>query len=146
MLAPSLPSTSEGCYLPDIFPFPGVKAPRVEPPMVHPLTDNASAHVPRRAESTDQALHRCRDEAVIRLMLETAIRSVRSSRSTSNVDLGRWLVTIRRGNGGRGRIIPIGPGTALAIEHNFAVRSRHPLAGRPALWLGDRGSATATTG
>ena len=80
------------------------------------------------------------DEAIIRLMLETAIRSGEViGLSVDDLDLDAWLVTIRRGKGGRGRIIPIGPDTILAIESYLAIRCRHPLSSDDALWLGDRG-------
>ena len=62
-------------------PFPGVKAPRVEPPLVEPLTDDelraliATCAVARRPTPAEDTLHHRRDEAIIRLMFETAIRS-----------------------------------------------------------------------
>jgi integrase len=62
-------------------PFPGVKAPRVEPPLVEPLTDDelrdliATCAVPNTAANPEDTLHHRCDEAIIRLMFETAIRS-----------------------------------------------------------------------
>jgi hypothetical protein len=62
-------------------PFPGMKAPHVEPPLVEPLTDTelraliATCAVPDNDPSTGDRLHHRGDEAIIRLMLETAIRS-----------------------------------------------------------------------
>lgn len=66
-------------------PFLGIKAPRVEPPLVEPLThDELRALIktcavpdtpPDTATPTESTLHHRRDEAIIRLMFETAIRS-----------------------------------------------------------------------
>lgn len=62
-------------------PFPGMKAPHVEPPLVEPLTETelraliATCAAPDNDPSTGDRLHHRRDEAIIRLMLETAIRS-----------------------------------------------------------------------
>lgn len=141
---------TEGGYLP-AYPFPGVKAPRVEPPVVQPLTVDEIRALIRTCDSiTDDAeapLHHRRDEAIIRLMTETAIRSGEViGLEVDDVDLNGWLVTIRRGKGGRGRVVPIGPDTALSIERYLLARAGHPLAHEPALWLGDRGSAYSQNG
>lgn len=64
-------------------PFPVVKAPRVESPLVEPLTDDelraliATCSVPDADKSSGETLHHRRDEAIIRRMFETAIRSAR---------------------------------------------------------------------
>lgn len=135
-------------------PFPGVKAPRVEPPLVEPLTDAelralvATCAVPDTgattgadaAASTDQTLHHRRDEAIIRLMFETAIRSGELiNLQLADVDLVARLVTIHRGKGGRGRVIPIGQTTTEALLRYLGDREQHPLASAPDLWLGSRG-------
>lgn len=70
-------------------PFPGIKAPRVEPPPVEPLTDDelrsliATCAVPDDRALAEETLHHRRDEAIIRLMFETAIRSGEPSTSSS---------------------------------------------------------------
>jgi len=127
-------------------PFPGVKAPRVEPPMVEPLTDDElralikTCAVPNTAASPDDTLHHRRDEAIIRLMFETAIRSGEViALELEDVDLIGRLITIRRGKGGRGRAIPIGQTTTEALLRYLDEREKHALAALPALWLGNRG-------
>jgi integrase len=127
-------------------PFPGVKAPRVEPPIVEPLTDDelraliATCMVPDHAAAAEANLHHRRDEAIIRLMFETAIRSGELvDLRVEDVDLIGRLITIRRGKGGRGRVIPIGQATTEALVLYFGVRETHPLAAAPDLWLGSRG-------
>ncbi|HET7425896.1 MAG TPA: site-specific integrase [Gemmatimonadales bacterium] len=146
---------TEGGYLP-AYPFPGVKAPRVPAPIVQPLTDDELRALIRTCtppapedltEAGDQALHHRRDEAIIRLMLETAIRSGEVIALTvDDVDLDGFLVTIRRGKGGRGRVIPIGLDTALSIERYLGIRARHPRASDPSLWLGGHGKAFSQNG
>jgi integrase len=64
-----------------------------------------------------------RDEAIIRVAVETAARAEEIlAMETGDVDLRKGAAVIRRGKGGRGRRVPF-----------------HRLAGTPALWLGDRG-------
>jgi site-specific recombinase XerD len=131
-------------------PFPGIKAPRVEPPMVEPLTDDElralirTCAVPETLSGgrgqVEDTLHHRRDEAIIRLMFETAIRSSELvNLQLDDVDLIARLITIRRGKGGRGRIIPIGPATTEALLAYLHERERHSLAATPDLWLGSRG-------
>jgi integrase len=144
---------TEGGHLP-AYPFPGVKAPHVPTPIVQPLTDDELRALIRTCAATvdaddthEGALHHRRDEAIIRLMLETAVRSGEViALEIPDVDLDARLITIRRGKGGRGRIIPIGPDTTRAIERFLAVRENHPLACGPALWLGDKGSTYSQNG
>jgi integrase/recombinase XerC len=88
-----------------------------------------------------------RDEAIIRLAIETAARAEEILAMTvTDVDLRRGLATIRRGKGGRGRRTPFGPQTAQAADRYMRLRKAHRLAGTPALWLGDRGKALAYHG
>ncbi|MFD1507493.1 tyrosine-type recombinase/integrase [Georgenia yuyongxinii] len=127
-------------------PFPGVKAPRVEPPLVEPLTDDElralvkTCTVPEGSTAAVETLHHRRDEAIIRLMFETAIRSGEVvDLQLDDLDLLGRLITIRRGKGGRGRIVPIGQATTEALLAYLGEREEHPLAGTADLWLGSRG-------
>ena len=90
----------------------------------------------RRAE----ALRHVRDEAIIRLMAETGIRlSEVIALTAADLDLDAGLVTIRRGKGGRGRIIPVGPTTSAAIHTYLGVRQEQRHADKEQLWVGERG-------
>ena len=127
-------------------PFRGVKAPRVEPPLVEPLTDDelralvATCAVSEADAQAGDRLHHRRDEAIIRLMFETAIRSGELiGLSLDDLDLIGRLITVRRGKGGPGRTIPIGQATAEALLAYLDERAQHPLAHAPDLWLGHRG-------
>jgi site-specific recombinase XerD len=124
-------------------PFPGVKAPRVEPPIVEPLTDDelraliATCAVPNTAADPEDTLHHRRDEAIIRLMFETAIRSGEViDLQLDDVDIVGRLITIRRGKGGRGRGIPMGQATTEALLRYLGERERHPLAAFPRSLVG----------
>jgi len=128
-------------------PFPGVKAPRVESPLVEPLTDDElralikTCAVPDAGRPIDETLHHRRDETIIRLMFETAIRSGELvNLQLDDVNLIARLITIRRGKGGRGRIIPIGQATTEALLRYLDEREKHPLAASPTC-----GSATAAS-
>lgn len=85
-------------------------------------------------------LHHRRDEAIIRLMFETAIRSGEVvDLQLADLDLLGRLITIRRGKGGRGRVIPVGQATTEALLTYLHAREQHPLAATDDLWLGSRG-------
>jgi integrase/recombinase XerD len=60
---------------------------------------------------------------------------------TEDVDLSTGTATVRRGKGGRGRVVPFGPQTSRALDRYLRARRGHRLDGTPALWLGDRGKA-----
>lgn len=88
-----------------------------------------------------------RDEAIVRLLIESPCRSGDIvGMNVDDVQLARGLAVIRRGKGGKGRIISIGPITGRAIDRYVRIRMRHRLADTPALWLGDRGRTLAYGG
>lgn len=126
-------------------PFLGVKAPKVDEPVVDPLTDDELRALIRACAVPDhgrpgERLHHLRVEAMIRLMLETAIRAGEVvSLEVGDVDLVGGLVTIRRGKGGKGRVIPIGPATSLALDRYLTGRRHHRHAESADLWLGGQG-------
>jgi integrase/recombinase XerD len=81
-----------------------------------------------------------RDAALIRLMVETGARAGEAvALEVRDVDLGAGVVRIIRGKGGAGRLAPIGPQTARAIDRYVRVRRQHRLHASPKLWLGDVG-------
>jgi integrase len=57
-----------------------------------------------------------------------------------DVDLQHGVVTVRRGKGGKGRRVGVGPQTGAAIDRYLRVRRHHRLAQRTtALWLTETG-------
>ena len=53
--------------------------------------------------------------------------------------LDRGRVIIRRGKGGKGRVVPIGPQTEMAIDRYLRARRSHRLASAGPLWVGASG-------
>lgn len=81
-----------------------------------------------------------RDEAIVRLMLETGMRASEViSLQVSDVNLHDGLVTVHRGKGGKGRTAPFSPQTALALDRYLRARRTHRLAEAGPLWVGGGG-------
>jgi site-specific recombinase XerD len=135
----------------DTAPFQGMKSPKLDQPVVEPLTVDqvrALLHTCRPDGATDpeqqRPLRHVRDEAIIRLMVETGIRlSEVIALTAQDLNLDAGLITIQRGKGGRGRVIPVGPATAAAIRAYLGVRKEQRHADRDELWLGERGCGLA---
>lgn len=81
-----------------------------------------------------------RDEALVRLMLETALRAGEVvALAVADVDVVTGAAIVRRGKGGAGRMVPFGPQTGRALDRYLRLRKAHRLAGSLALWLGGGG-------
>lgn len=126
-------------------PFLGVKAPKLDQDVTEPLTDEqikmllATCKPPKGATKAQELRHR-RDEALIRLMVETGVRAGEAvSLQLADVDTTNGRAIVRRGKGGKGRVVPFGPQTAVAIDRYLRLRRSHRLADSADLWLGDRG-------
>lgn len=126
-------------------PFVGIRAPRLDTAVVEPLSEDQlrallKACQPPRGATPAEALRHRRDEAMLRLMLETGARAGEVvALEVADLDLPAGTAVIRRGKGGRGRVVPFGPHTATALDRYLRLRARHRLAGTSALWVGDRG-------
>jgi integrase/recombinase XerD len=122
-------------------PLLGIKAPKLDTQVVEPLTDDELKLMLKVCSGSD--LRDRRDNAIIRLMVETGARAGEVvAIDLADVDLVAGTAVVRRGKGGKGgkgRIVPFGPQTAKAIDRYVRTRRSHKLAGTPALWLGDRG-------
>lgn len=126
-------------------PFLGIKGPAQRHPVVLPLSDDELraliATCTRPTHRPDEPLHHRRDEAIIRLMMETGVRAGELiALHTADLDLPAGRIIIRFGKGGRNRIIPVGPATVQAIRDYLELRQQHPAAANPNLWLGTRGT------
>lgn len=126
-------------------PFLGLKSPKLDEKVIEPLTDDQlramlkACSVPKGAEPKVALRHR-RDEAILRLMIETGIRAGEVvAIDVPDLDLARGEVIVRRGKGGKGRSVPFGPDAALALDRYLRLRRSHRLAASDDLWLGDRG-------
>lgn len=129
----------------DADPFLGIKSPKLDQTVIEPLSDDQlrsllkACTVPKGAEPQVALRHR-RDEAILRLMIETGMRAGEVvSLEVADVDLQAGTAIVRRGKGGKGRSAPFGPDASLALDRYLRLRRGHRLAAGPDLWLGDRG-------
>jgi site-specific recombinase XerD len=92
-----------------------------------------------------QSLENRRDEAIVRLFVDTGIRASELTGLTlDDVDLNTQLAVVM-GKGGRGRAVPFGVRTTDALRRYLKARRQHPLAaGTQAFWLGRRGPLTVS--
>ncbi|GAA1987185.1 hypothetical protein GCM10009817_30870 [Terrabacter lapilli] len=127
-------------------PFLGFKAPKLDQRVIEPLTDDQlrallKACQPPKGATPLEALRHRRDEAIVRLMLETGARAGEVvAMAVDDVDLTAGTAIVRRGKGGKGRLVPVGPQAAQAIDRYLRLRRHHRLgATTTELWLGDRG-------
>ncbi|MDP9444129.1 MAG: tyrosine-type recombinase/integrase [Actinomycetota bacterium] len=119
-------------------PLLGVRAPKLDSKVVEPLTDAQLKALLKACAGRD--LRERRDEAILRLMIETGLRAGEVvALVVADVDLMAGTAVVRRGKGGKGRVVPFGPQTARALDRYLRTRRSHRLAGTAALWLGDRG-------
>ena len=115
-----------------------LRPPKLDTKAIHPLTDDQVRAL--IAACKGPAMRDKRDEAIVRLMAETGARAGEVlALELADADLATGTVLIRRGKGGRGRRVPVGPRTASAIDRYQRARRHHRLAASPAMWLGDRG-------
>jgi integrase/recombinase XerD len=130
--------TEEGEQATD--PVLGLKAPKLDDPVTEPLSDDQLRALLKACKGPD--LRDKRDEAVVRLMFTTGARAgevVAMQVGDLNLRTDPPTAIIRRGKGGKGRIIPLAVETAAAIDRYMRARKTHRLHLDPALWLGDRG-------
>lgn len=115
----------------------GLAPPKLDTKVVNPLTDDELKDLIKVSQGN--AFRERRDEAVIRLLAETGMRSGECcSLTVDDVDLIRGLVIIRRGKGNKGRTVGVGAQTARALDRYNRLRNGHRLADTQDFWLGDR--------
>jgi len=84
--------------------------------------------------------HDVRDAAIIRLMVESMVRSSELlAMAVDDVDIRAGTALVRRGKGAKGRIVAFGPVTGRALDRYARARRRHKHASSPMFWLGARG-------
>ncbi|WP_099023576.1 tyrosine-type recombinase/integrase [Mycolicibacterium palauense] len=116
-------------------PLLGVKQPKLDRPVVEPLSDDELRALIKACQGknfTDR-----RDEAIVRLMAETGMRASEvTGMDIADLDLDRGQALVRRGKGGKGRIVSFGPQTGQAIDRYLRMRRSHRMADGGKLWLG----------
>jgi site-specific recombinase XerD len=121
-------------------PLLGSKPPKLDTKVVPILTEDRLRALIAACNGPD--LRDRRDEAIVRLMLETGTRAGEVVGMTvQDIDLRDGIAVVWRGKGGKGRTVPFGPRTGRAIDRYVRLRRSHRLANTAALWLGDRGKA-----
>ncbi len=121
-------------------PLIGLKPPKADSKVVNALTDDELKRLIKTCQG--KSLQDRRDEAIVRLMLETGMRANEViGLQVADVDLHRGLATVRRGNGGKGRVTPFGAQTAAAIDRYMRARRTHRLADSGDLWVGGGGKS-----
>jgi integrase/recombinase XerC len=80
-----------------------------------------------------------RDNAILRLLIDTGGRLGEiAGLSVEDVDFDAGVCHVM-GKGRRGRALPFGQATALALGRYLRARAKEPLASQPALWLQEKG-------
>jgi integrase/recombinase XerD len=126
-------------------PLAGLKPPRLDQKLTPVLSEDQLRAL--LAACAGKSFRDRRDEALVRLMLETGIRAGEAVALTlDDVDLDAGMATVRRGKGGKGRRVAFGPQTARAIDRYLRLRRGHKLAGTGRLWLADNGRSFAYDG
>jgi site-specific recombinase XerD len=121
-------------------PLYGLRSPKLDKPVIEPLTDDQLRALLKACRGPD--LRDKRDEALVRLMFTTGARAgevVALQVADLNLRSVPPTAIIRRGKGGKGRVIPLAVEVAAAIDKYMRARRSHKLKDDPALWLGDRG-------
>ncbi len=119
-------------------PLQNLNPPKLDTKVVEALTDEQLKAL-IKACAGKEFLDR-RDEAVVRLVSETGLRAGELLAMTlDDIDLQREIATVRRGKGGKGRVVPFGPQTGAAIDRYLRARKSHRLSDGPTLWLGGGG-------
>jgi len=121
-------------------PLTGLKPPKAGQKVVDALTDEELKRLIKACQG--KSLQDRRDEAIVRLMLETGLRASEVvGIQVSDVNVHDGLVTVRRGTGGKGRVAPFSAQTASAIDRYLRARRTHRLAESGALWVGGGGKS-----
>jgi integrase/recombinase XerD len=121
-------------------PLTGLKPPKADSKVVNALTDEQLRRIIKACNG--KSLQDRRDEAIVRLMLETGLRASEVlALQISDVNLEKGLATVTRGKGGKGRVAPFGAQTASAIDRYIRARRAHRLAEGGPLWLGGGGKS-----
>ena len=124
----------------DADPLVGLKPPKLHTKVTNSLTADEVRLLVKACQGS--GFRDRRDEAIVRLMVETGLRAGEVlNLKVSDVNLSRGLLTVVRGKGGKGRVVPFGPYTARAIDRYMRMRRTHTMADTPKLFLGDRSQA-----
>lgn len=118
-------------------PFDRMKPPHVPEQPVPVLSDEQLAALLAACKGPDFTERR--DTALVRLLLDTGIRSAELlGLAVTDLDFEQDIALVL-GKGGRGRAVPFGNRTGEALRRYLRLRARHPYHDAAALWIGTRG-------
>jgi site-specific recombinase XerD len=121
-------------------PMERVKAPALQEPPVPVLSDDQLRAL--IAAASGKSFEQRRDEAMIRLFLDSGIRlGEMAALRVEDLDLDLEVVIVL-GKGRRLRSAPFGQRTTTSLDRYVRSRKSHPEAERPELWLGRKGALT----
>ena len=116
----------------------GLRPPKLDVKVVDRLSDEQITAMLQAC--TGKGFMDRRDEAILRLMLETGIRAGEAvALELADVSAVNGIAIVRRGKGFKGRVVPFSSRTARAIDRYLRMRVQHTKADLPALWLGGGG-------
>ena len=128
-------------------PMEGMHSPELAETPVPVLADEdiaamLKACIPRKNAPAADVFRARRDEAIIRVLLDTGMRIGEcAGMKLADTDLDSGAVLIM-GKGSRPRVAVFGARTARAIDRYLRLRRTHRHATSPALWLSLRGAMT----
>jgi len=130
-------------------PVAGLRAPTAKPRLVPVFTSEELSALRTACQGSSFAARR--DTAIIEVLLATGIRRSEMAGircdpgdpARGDLDLAGREIRVR-GKGGRERIVKISYHAARAVDRYLRARAKHPLAGRPELWLGTGGREPVT--
>lgn len=126
-------------------PFLGMKPPKVDVKVVQSLSEHDLRLLIKACAGKELADRR--DEAMLRLLVDTGMRAGELlALCTYDIDLGAGTVVIRRGKGGKGRVVGFNAATAAVLDRYMRLRRRHRLASTGALWLSKTGNGAMSYG
>ncbi|HKF00637.1 MAG TPA: tyrosine-type recombinase/integrase, partial [Actinomycetes bacterium] len=99
----------------DADPLHGMRPPKLDSKVIPVLSDQQLRALVATCQG--RTLRDRRDEALIRLLAETGLRAGEAVALTvDDVDLAAGTLVVRRGKGGKGRMVPFGPVTGRALD------------------------------
>ncbi len=85
-----------------------------------------------------------RDTAMLRVLIDSGARlGELAGMAVTDLDLDQAVIPVL-GKGGRRRALPLGERTIASLDRYLRARSGHPHRQLPGLWLGEKGTLTAS--
>jgi site-specific recombinase XerD len=116
-------------------PLVRMPAPKLDRKVTNALTDDQIGLLLKTCKGA--TLRDRRDEAILRLLLETGLRAAELvDLQVGDVDLANGSLIVNRGKGGKGRVVPFGARTATALDRWLRTRQRYADPANTQLFVG----------